>query len=195
MTDEKPKESAYFRLRRRQQKFVDAYVECGNGAESIRRLGFRGTRPDTAAWKLLARADIQAAVNERSEQAIAEAGVTQVQIVRELARVAFFDHRKLFDADGKLIATHQLPDDLAAGLAGIEIVDLGDGDERSAGRLSKYRAWPKVEALKLLLQYKKLLVEKHEHTGKDGAALAPPVINIGFANGGPGQPGRPNPGA
>jgi phage terminase small subunit len=183
----KPEKTAYQKLPRRHQRFVDEFVDCGKAAESMRRIGFKGRRPDIAGWKIKCSPGVQEAIEERSQQAIQEAGVNSVRVLTEAARVAFFDHRRLFDAEGKLIPTHQLPDDVAAGLAGIEIIDIGDGEERTAGRLSKYRAWPKVEALNLLGKYLKILSERHEITGKDGAPLAPPIINIGFGNGGPGD--------
>lgn len=167
----KPEKTPYQKLSRRLQRFVDEFVDCGIATEAMRRIGFKGRRPDIAGSKLRARDDIQAAIAERTELAIHESGVNSARVLREAARVAFFDHRRLFDPDGKLIATHRLPDDVAAGISGIEIIDLGDGEERTAGRLSKYRAWPKVEALNLLAKYLKLLTEKHEHTGKDGAPL------------------------
>lgn len=43
-------------------------------------------------------------------------------------------------------------------------------------------------ARELFCRLSGLVKEKHEHTGKDGAPLAPPIINIGFENGGPGEP-------
>jgi phage terminase small subunit len=182
----KPEKTPYQKLPRRHQKFVDAFVDCGKATEAMRRIGFKGRRPDLAGSKLKAREGIQAAIDERQAIAVSEAGVNSARVKIELSRVAFFDQRRLFDADGKLIPTHQLPDDVAAGLAGIEIIEIGDGEERTAGRLSKYRAWPKVEALNTLAKILKLAPDVHELTGKDGVPLAPPIINIGFGNGGPG---------
>lgn len=44
------------------------------------------------------------------------------------------------------------------------------------------------KAREMLAKHTGVVKERHEHTGKDGVPLAPPVINIGFANGGPGEP-------
>ncbi len=155
--------SAYAKLRRRRQKFVDAYVDTGVGAEAMRRIGFKGKAPRIAACKLLALPDIKAAVEERTEQAIAEAGVRTVRVLQEIARVAHFNPKHLRGPDGKLLKMHELPDEVAAAISSEEF--------DAAGNLVKYRTHPKNEANRLLLQYLKVLVEQHEHAGVDGAPI------------------------
>ncbi len=44
------------------------------------------------------------------------------------------------------------------------------------------------KAREMLAKHAGVVRERLEHTGKDGAPLAPPIINIGFDNGGPGEP-------
>lgn len=155
--------SAFFKLTRRRQRFVDAYVQCGVGTEAMRSLGFKGTRPDIAASKWMALPDVRAAIAERTEQAITEAGVRTLRVLQEVVSIAQFNPKKLRNAQGKLIPLHELPDEVAAAIASEEF--------NAAGKLVKYRTHPKNEANKLLLQYLKVLVERHEHTGKDGAPI------------------------
>lgn len=183
--------SAYFKLSRRRQHFVDLYVELGVGAEAYRRIWAKAKRPDNAAYKLLRLPQIAQAVQERIDRAIHEAGVNQFRTIQELARVAFFDMRRIYAEDGTILPINKLPADIAAGLAAIEIEDLfeGRGEARECvGTLHKYKAWSKVDALKLLMEFQKLIVNRHEVGGPGGAPLSPPIINIGFENGGPGQP-------
>ena len=51
---------------------------------------------------------------------------------------------------------------------------------------AKYEPRDRLRGLELLGRNLKLWTDRTELTGKDGAPLTPPVINIGFANGGPG---------
>src|SRR5581483_6994900 len=75
--------SAYSKLRRRQQLFVDAYVKCGVGSEAAATAGYSGKRPDRAAEKLFAQEGVKEAIAERTEQAIARAGVRHVRVLEE----------------------------------------------------------------------------------------------------------------
>jgi len=184
--------TAYLKLRRRHQIFVDAMVSEGVGTKAMIATGFKGKRPDVAASKLLARPEIRAAIEERKAEAIAAIGVTHLRTLRELVAVAYFNPKALLNAEtGELLPVHEWPDDAAAAIIGCDIEQLfaGKGKDREAiGQVVKPRAAPKVEALKLLMQYQKMLVEKHEHSGPGGKPLAPPMIGITFADGGPGTP-------
>lgn len=166
--------SAYSKLRVRARRFVDAYVELGDGAKAMRRLKFKGKRPDQAAYKLLQRPEVRAAIAERDAQAKANAGLTRTRTLIELRRVAYFDPRALQDKRGNPIPLHKLSDDVAAGIAGIDVEELfvGRGESRvQTGELKKYRYWNKVEALKLAMQLEGDLIERHEHAGPNGGAI------------------------
>jgi phage terminase small subunit len=154
---------AYLKLKRRQQRFVDAYVECGVGKDAFLAIMPKSKRPDDGAWNLLCLPEIKQAVAERTEVAIAKAGVRLVRILEEAANLAQFNPKDLRDAEGKLIPMKDLPRHVAAAIASEEF------DEN--GVLRKYRTYPKNESIKLLLQHLGALIERHEHTGKDGAPI------------------------
>jgi phage terminase small subunit len=173
--------SAYAKLKRRHQRFVDEYVLCGIGTASLRRIGYKGKRANKIACELLANPQVRAAVQERTAESIAEAGVNAVRTMRELAHIAYFDKRRLYGPDGELLPVSQWPEDVAAAVGSIEVEEIfeGRGEARAhTGRLRKVRVWPKTEALKLLMQYQRLLVEKHEVSGPDGVPLPAAQIVI-----------------
>jgi phage terminase small subunit len=170
-----PPDGAFMSLRIRGRRFVQAYVETGGvGAEAMRRIGFKGLRPDHAAWKMRLRPEIRAAIAEYDAFMTQEIMARRYQTLRQLEFIANFDHRRLYDKKGQLLEVNEWPDDVAAAVASIEIEELfeGKGGEREhIGRLKKFRAWPKVEALKMLAQIQKLIIERRELTGKDGEPL------------------------
>lgn len=172
--EEKPQKTAYWKLSKRLRRFVDALVGGATGADAAVEAGCKAQQPKVWACRMRARPEVRTAIAEREEQAAEEAGITQTRIYQELAHIAFFDHRKLYDEAGSPLPIHQLPEGVAHGLASTEIEDLyeGRGESREfVGKLHKYRSWPKVEALKVLAQAKRMLPNQHEHTGKEGVPL------------------------
>lgn len=157
--------SHYLKLSHRQRQFVDGYVQTGIGSEAMRLAGFKGSRPEIAACKLKALPEIQAAIAERTEEAIVAAGVRTVRVLEEVARIALFDPLRLKDENGRGRQLKDMPADVRSALVSAKFAEDGS--------LVSFRAHPKVESLKLLMQHLKILVEHHEHTGKDGAALIP----------------------
>ncbi len=166
--------SAYSKLRRRRQLFVDAYVKCGVGADAYRVLVPESKRPDQQASRLLADPQVRAAIAERTEEAIARAGVRQVRVFEELAAIAFADVAELYDEEGNLLSLKEMPARARAMIQAIDCEELlaGVGESRKPyGIARKVRTHSKVEALKLLGQHLKLWVERHEHAGPNGGPI------------------------
>ncbi len=69
---------------------------------------------------LCTRVEIRERVRELSEAMLTVADITAERVMLELGRIAFRDTRKAFDADGKLLPMHELDNDIAAALAGVE---------------------------------------------------------------------------
>lgn len=166
--------SAYAKLRRRRQIFVDAYVRLGVGAEAMREIAPQIKRPDVAAYKLLVNPEVKAAVEERKQQAIAKAGAREVRVIEELCHLAFFDPGNLQDENGEFLPLHKLPPEVRRALNSVDIEDKfeGTGNERRlVGRRHRYKGTTKEGALKILLQYMKVMPEHHVHTGPDGGPI------------------------
>jgi len=56
--------------------------------------------------------------------------------LRSLARVAFYDLRKLFDEGGRPLEIGQLDDDIAMAMEGIEVVETWTGSGEGRGLCS-----------------------------------------------------------
>jgi len=68
------------KLTERQSRFVDNYVDCGNGAEAARRAGYSENSAKEIASRELTKANIQAAITERMD----EAGITEKRLLKVL---------------------------------------------------------------------------------------------------------------
>ena len=88
--------------------------------------------------------------------------LTEARVQREIARIAFFDPRKMFHADGRPKDITELDDDTAAAVGGLDILEefSGSGAERvKTGEVKKYKISDKNSALdkasKILGMFKK----------------------------------------
>jgi Terminase small subunit len=102
----------------------------------------------------------------------AHGNVTADATVRELGRIAHCDIRKFYDEHGHLKPLHELPDDLAACIASIEVVrrrvigvdvaSAGPAASETGGTFEvvyKVRFWNKLQALELLGRHQGLFRE------------------------------------
>ncbi|AOJ99634.1 hypothetical protein WK23_13935 [Burkholderia vietnamiensis] len=95
--------------------------------------------------------------------------ITQDRVLRELARIAFFDIRRLYNADGTLKRPDQLDDEAAAVLAGVDVVEQmtysedGDGELTPTPTLTKKaKVFDKTAALTLAMRHLGMLNDKLE---------------------------------
>lgn len=154
--------SAYANLRRRRQIFVDAYVRTGDGSGAAIASGYSPKAPHVAASKMLANPEVKAAVLERQQEAIERAGVRNVHVLEEIAKLAFASLTDLRREDGSAHTFKDLPQQLLAGADGIDFNP--DGTLKSV-RLAKR------DGLRMLGQYLKLFTEVLEHQGAGGGPI------------------------
>jgi hypothetical protein len=149
-----PSKSAYDRLPRRLKRFVDHYVIGGTAAQASRESGYKGKYPHVVGHKWLQRPKIKAAVDEATERYVADIGVRQVSIIKQMAAIAHSDPRKFEDADGNTIPLHKLDEATAAAIASFEIEEIST--QGREGKRYKYKLWDKVKANDRLGQFVKL---------------------------------------
>ena len=158
-TAKPPAKEAYEQLTARQRRFVDLIVQGRKRAEAVRAIGYKGNRPNDAAYNMLQRPLIRQAVAERDQMWMEGVDVSKAMIATELARVGMFDPRRMVDENGAMRPLRELDDDTAAAIQSVEIheefEDPPDDEEftrpRTAiGRTVKVRVAGKVEALREL---------------------------------------------
>jgi phage terminase small subunit len=158
------------KLTPKEHRFCDEYPIDLNGAAAARRAGYSKTRADRTAAELLKKPAVRERILAQIEQRSKEAGVTQRAVLEELARIAFFDPRRLFTSDGQLKPIQELDDATAAGLQSLEVVTSrkgqGEGEEVQDVeiRTSKIRLWSKTDALAWLGKHLALFVDRVEHS-------------------------------
>lgn len=160
-----------------QERFCQEYVIDLNGKQAAIRAGYAAASADVQASQLLRKPKVADRVAELQQTVADKAGVTALGLLQELRKVAHSDLRAIFDDKGNLIPIKDLPDDVAATLASIEVerrVD-GHGEDAEVYHVHKIKRWDKLRAVELLMKHLNLLVERTEHTGKGGG---PVIVEI-----------------
>lgn len=168
-------------LNDQQQRFADEYLLDFNASAAYHRAGYKakGNAAEVGASKLLVNPRLQAYLKTRKAAMQAKLHVDQETVLARLIALTFADSRQLFDARGNLKPIHELTEEQAATIAGIEIreeyVMVGSGKERTRefdGYTKKVKFVNPLDSVRLLGQHFGLFAKKHEHSGPGGGPIA-----------------------
>jgi phage terminase small subunit len=163
----------------KQQVFVAEYLIDLNATQAATRAGYSARTAYSIGEENLRKPEIQAAIAAAQQKRAERTEITQDRVLQELARIAFFDLRKLYREDGSLKAMHELDDDAAAVLAGVDVVETkgnaaiggAEGIRHVPEFVKKVKIPDKVGALGLAMRHLGMLKDKMEHTGADGGPI------------------------
>lgn len=134
--------------------FVDEYLKDFNATQAAIRAGYSPTSARQIGSRLLTRDDIKRALAPKREEAVIERAETMNRMMLsaertrlEIARIAYFDPRKMFHADGRPKSILELDDDTAACIAGLDVLEEKDGDGNVIGYVKKWKLADKNAAL------------------------------------------------
>lgn len=134
-----------------------AYVEAGFSSKGARQ----------SAARLLTYANIKSAIEKRKVAANDRAISHRVNIIREYARIGFFDIRKLFDEKGELKKIQDIDNDTAAALAGLEAIELTAlTTDKVKAFTKKYKIADKIRALDSLAKIEGLFEKDNKQKGE-----------------------------
>ncbi len=154
----------------KQARFVEEYLVDLNGAAAAVRAGYSPHTARSLANRLLTYVDVQAAIAEAVKRRSERTEVTQDRVLLDLARISFFDARRLFDEGGNLLTPDAWPDEVAAAVASFEVTTSQNQDGQQT-TLKKVRLWDKPRNLELLGKHLRMFVERQERTGADGGPV------------------------
>lgn len=153
----------------KQAKFVAEYLISGNATQAALAAGYSPKTAYKIGAENLKKPQIaslleakQSEIAARQDERLAAMELTQARVQREIARIAFFDPRKMFHADGRPKDVTELDDDTAACIVGLDVLEEweGTGEDRVlVGHVKKYKIANKNAALdqasKILGMYEK----------------------------------------
>ena len=136
----------------KQATFVDEYLKDLNSTQAAIRAGYSARNAGKIGPELLGKTRIAAAIAERMGEREKRTEITQDRVLLEIARLALFDPRKLFNADGSPKSIQELDDDTAAAIAGLDVVATGNA-EMGVGQVMKIKIADKNSALEKLARH------------------------------------------
>lgn len=165
-------------LNPRQRAFVVEYLKDKNAAAAYRRVyGSSPAAAETSGPRLFRSAQVQSEIVRLETEALAkvqkDTGITLERTLREIARLGFFDPRKLLDAKGNPKPLHELDDDTAAAIAGLEVqqIELGSGDNAIPATVKKYKLADKNASLEKLMKHLGGYKADNDQTGNAAATM------------------------
>lgn len=145
----------------KQSAFVREYLVDLNATQAAIRAGYSAKNAGKIGPELLGKTRIQAEIQIGMDKRAQRNDITADRVLKEIARLAFFDPRRLLNGDGTPKAIHELDDDTAAAVAGIDIVTKGNEDLGYAD-VMKIKLADKSKNLELLGRHLKLFTDKIE---------------------------------
>jgi phage terminase small subunit len=157
------------------EKFARGLAEGLTQAAAFRRAFKHSTKwRDSAVWteasKLAGLPEVRQRVAELVAAAAEKSGVTVDRVVAELAKLAFFDIRRLVKDDGSPLPLNQLDDGTAGAIMGLEVVRVGNAMV-GEGEVLKFKLADKRAALETLGRHLQMFTDKVQVTGKDGGPI------------------------
>jgi len=143
------------KMTQKKENFCLAYLETGNQSGAYRRaystVKMKQESIARNAFELMKDGYVSARVKELQESQRKRFEVTAANTLEELARIAFFDPRKMFHANGRLKGIDELDDDTAAALASFEVITASGSDEILETRKNKFQN--KLNALEQIVRH------------------------------------------
>lgn len=170
-----PKHNTPSGLTLKQERFVAEYLIDGNAKRSAEAAGYSVKTAVRIGSELLAKPAVRAAIDAGQKRTLAKLEVTAERVLQEVARVAFFDIRKIFNADGTLKRVHELDDDTAAAVAGIEVVEIGADGQLTISK--KIKASDKGGALDKLMRHLGLYEKDNGQLGEAVSRIVREVVD------------------
>jgi len=173
----------------KQQRFVDEYLIDFNATQAAIRAGYSEKSAYSQGERLLKNAEVAEAVKAGIKAQAERLHISADWVLMRLIRETQADLADIFTDTGALKPVKDWPLIWRQGVvAGIETQEIG-GDESPLITIRKIKLSDRIRRLELMGKHIAVgaFSDKHEHTGPNGAPLAPPVFNITFPDGGPGE--------
>lgn len=152
----------------KQAIFIAEYLIDGNGTRAASAAGFAPESAHVTAARLLKIPKIAAAIAERQERRQEKLKISAERVLEELAKLAFYDPRDLFDERGFLKPITEMDDITRAAIAALdtETRELGGEGPLQRTLVKKIKLADKGLNLERLGRYLKLFTDRVEHDGR-----------------------------
>ena len=149
-----------------QKRFCDEYLIDLNATRAY-KVAYHNCKKDetanAASSRMLRNVKVQEYISEKQKEIEKRTEVTQDMVIKELAKIAFLDIRKLYTENGQLKNVADIDSDTAGAISSLETLEEyeGYGDDREKiGDTQKVKLLDKTKALELLGKHLGMFKEK-----------------------------------
>lgn len=139
-----------------QKRFCDEYLIDLNATRAY-KVAYPNCKKDetasAAGSRMLGNVKVQEYISQKQKEIEKRTEVTQDMVIKELAKIAFLDIRKLYTENGQLKNVTDIDDDTAGAISSLETLEEYDGygdDKEKIGDTQKVKLLDKTKALELL---------------------------------------------
>ena len=139
-----------------QKKFCDEYLIDLNATKAY-KVAYPNCKKDetanAASSRMLRNVKVQEYISERMKQLEQRTEVTQDMVIKELAKIAFLDIRKLYTENGQLKNIADMDSETAGAISSLETLEEYEGygnNREKIGDTQKVKLLDKTKALELL---------------------------------------------
>jgi len=154
-------------LNNKEKVFVQEYLVDLDTERAALAAGYSRTVAHTKAYQWVSngktKPHVLKAIKEAFDSRAERTQITQDMVLREYAKIAFFDPRQLFDSNGNLIPLNELPADVAAALTVFDVKESLDNKGNCIGNVKKIKFAHKPSALNSLAKHLGMFVDRMEH--------------------------------
>jgi phage terminase small subunit len=175
------------KLTGKQQRFVEEYLIDLNVTQAAIRAGYSEKTAYSIGHELLKKPEIENSIQEAMDKRSERTGITQDQVLAELAKIGFQDIRKAVRwGRSPIDDKSENADKNGLGIYPIELVPSEEIDDDTAAAVSevslttngvKIKMHDKQAALVSIGKHLGMFSEKHEVTGKDGGPIKVEDLN------------------
>lgn len=135
-------------LKPKHKLFVKEYMVDLNSTQAAIRCGYSEKTARQIGSKLLTNVDIMEAIENEYKLRSQRTEITADRTLLEIARLAFNDPRKAFDANGNLLPVKKWPDEVAAAISSIKVVEQKNSDG-GIDTVKEVKFWDKGKQIEL----------------------------------------------
>lgn len=150
------------KLTPKQERFCEEYIVDLNATQAAIRSGYSKKSARLIGSKNITKVDIQMKIQGLADRRSERTRITADMVLKELARCAFLDPRKLFNEEGDLKRITDLDSDVAAAIAGMDISVVKTQVSDVTTLTSKIRLVDKKGVLELLGKHLALFTDRLE---------------------------------
>lgn len=154
-------------------RFVREYLVDRNATQAALRAGYSPASAAVTGCRLLKDVKVAAAIAEGEAKLAAKTESMVDRILAEIDALALGRIDDVLDFSGETVrlrAAHEMPATGRALLSAMKVRRVVTGDDEAEPsrevEVTEIKLWNKLDALRLALQHRGLLVNRHEHVGR-----------------------------